>query len=68
MVIERESNQIIIKLDSSLVNIQEIQRYADYFRFLESNAKNQGTEEQATELARQVHRSWWAENRSRFIK
>lgn len=68
MVIERDSNQIIIRLDSSLIDIQEIQRYADYFRFLESNARNQGTEEQATELAREVHKNWWAENRSRFLK
>jgi hypothetical protein len=38
----------------------------DYFRFLESNSQNQGTEEQAAELAREIDTKWWKENKHRF--
>jgi hypothetical protein len=40
----------------------------DYLRILESNAQNQGTPEQADELAREIDKSWWTENKHRFIK
>ena len=68
MVIERQNQDIVIRLNSSLVDIEDVQKLTSYFRFLESNAKNQGTEEEATELAREVHKDWWNRNRSRFIK
>ncbi|MHA4736932.1 hypothetical protein [Dyadobacter sp. MSC1_007] len=68
MVIERQNEDIVIRLNASLINMEEVQKLTSYFRFLESNAKNQGTEEEATELAREVQRMWWAENRSRFVK
>lgn len=68
MQIERQNEDIVIRLNASLIDMEEVQRLTSYFRFLESNAKNQGTEEQAAELAREVHSAWWAKNRSRFTK
>ena len=68
MVIERQNEDIVIRLNASLVDMEEVQKLTRYFRFLESNAKNQGKEEEATELAREIHKDWWAKNRSRFIK
>jgi len=68
MVIERQNEDIVIRLNASLVDMEEVQKLTRYFRFLESNAKNQGTEEEATELAQEIHKDWWAKNRSRFIK
>ena len=67
MVIERQNNEIVIRLNSSLIDLEEVQKFVNYFRFLESNASNQGTEEQAAELAREVDTKWWKENRHRFI-
>ena len=68
MIIERKKNEVVIRLDASLIDIREVQAFADYFRFIESNARNKGTEEQATELARKVQKGWWAANRNQFIK
>lgn len=68
MKIERQNEDIVIRLNASLINMEEVQKLTSYFRFIESNAQNNGTEEQAAELAREVHSAWWAKNRSRFIK
>lgn len=68
MIIERQNEDIVIRLNASLINMDEVQKLTSYFRFIESNAQNNGTEEQAAELAREVHSAWWAKNRSRFIK
>lgn len=67
MVIERQNQDIIFRLNGSL-DIRAAQKLVDYFNLMESIAKNQGTEEQATGLAREVDKAWWAKNRSRFIK
>ena len=68
MIVERKKNEVVIRLDASLIDIKEVQAFADYFRFIESNAKNKGTQDQATELAREVQKGWWAANRNQFIK
>ena len=68
MVIERDKQDIVIRLNASYINIEEVQKFADYFRALESNAQNEGTEEQAAELARESHNEWLKENLHRFEK
>lgn len=67
MVVERQDNEIVIRLPESVIGMDEVQRLLDYFRFLESNAKNQGTLEQAAKLAEEVDSNWWLENKHRFI-
>lgn len=68
MVIERDSNTITIKLNASLIDIEAVQKFADYLGLLESNAQNQGTQEQADELAQESHQNWLIENRDRINK
>jgi hypothetical protein len=67
MVIERQKNEIVIRLPETLLDMKDLQRLLDYFRFMESNAKNQGTEAQAATLAQDVDASWWADNKHRFL-
>lgn len=67
MVTERQNQDIVFRLNGS-VDIRAAQKLLDYFNVLETISKNQGTEEQAAELAREVDKEWWAANRSRFIK
>ena len=66
MIVERENENIIIKVNPSLVGMAEIQRTIDFFRLLESNAKNQGTKEQVDELSRESHQNWLKENQHRI--
>ena len=68
MIIERDKEDIVIRLNGSLVDIEEVQKFADYFRFIESNAQNQGTEEQAELLARESQKGWWKQNKHRFVR
>ena len=68
MVIERDKDDIVIRLNANLINIEEVQKFADYFRVLESNTKNQGTEEEAAALADEIDKKWWKENKHRFLK
>ncbi len=68
MLIERDSKNIIIKLDASLIDIEEVQKFADYFRLLESNAENKGSEEEAAELAMLSHQHWLQENQHRLTE
>jgi hypothetical protein len=67
MTIERNNQDIVIRLDAALFDIGDVQKLINHFRFVESNARNNGTEEQATALAREVETSWWAENRQKFL-
>lgn len=67
VVIERENENVIIKVNPALIGMDEIQKVIDYFHILESNAQNQGTQEQADELARESQEGWWKENMHRFI-
>jgi hypothetical protein len=67
MVIERQNEDIVIRLKAGSVDMREVQKVVDYFRFMESNAKNRGTEEQAAELAREAHAQWWSENKKRYL-
>ena len=67
MVVERQNNEIVIRLPGSM-NIDAIQKMVDYFNVMEITSQNQGTEEEAAELARQVNKNWWSQNRHRLIK
>lgn len=67
MTIERQNDEVVIRLPAALLTIREIQGLVDYFRFVESNSQNQGSEEQATALAREVDANWWQENKYRFL-
>jgi hypothetical protein len=68
MIIERDKQDIIIRIKSSLIDMEEAQKFADYFRLIESNAQNLGTQEDADSLARISQQDWAKENRKRFIK
>ncbi|MHA4739415.1 hypothetical protein [Dyadobacter sp. MSC1_007] len=67
MVVEQQNEDLVIRV-SRPIDMRAAQKLLDYFNLMESISKNQGTEEQATELAREVNKNWWAANRSRFIK
>ena len=66
MVITREDNKIIIETNG-FINMNAVQELIDYINVLEIVAQNQGTEEQAAALAREIDKAWWADNKSRFL-
>lgn len=66
MVIERLNEDIIIRPAGS-INMAAVQKVIDYINVLEIVSQNQGTEEQAAKLAKEVNVGWWEENKHRFI-
>jgi len=66
MVIERTEQGILIKTTAP-VNMKAVQKIIDYFNVLEITSRAKGTEEQAAELADEVDKKWWAENKHRFL-
>lgn len=68
MVVERENENVIIKVNPALIGMDEMQKTIDYLRILESNAQNQGTQEEADELAREINKGWWDKNKHNFLK
>lgn len=67
MTIKRENQEIVIRLESSSLNLPDIERIIESLRFAESVSKNKGNEEQASRLARESENAWWQENKSRFL-
>lgn len=67
MVIEQTKEGLLIKTTAPY-DIKAVQRIIDYFNVLEVVSEAKGTQEQADELASEVNKKWWAENKSKFIK
>ena len=67
MVITRDNQNIIIKPNEN-VNMVAVQKLIDYINVLEIFSQKQGTLEEAADLAEEVDKKWWQENRHRFIK
>ncbi len=67
MIIERNSKEVVIRLPAS-VNTDDLQDFIDYARYKELNSKSKATQKEIDELADQINKDWWTDNRKRFIK
>ena len=67
MLIERTSNEIIIRLPS-YVNTEGVQKLVDYLSYKEATAKSKAKQMDVDVLSTEVNKGWWEMNRSRFIK
>ncbi|HEX8356156.1 MAG TPA: hypothetical protein VF610_02035 [Segetibacter sp.] len=67
MVIERTSKELIIRLPAS-VDVTGLQRLVDYLTYKEATANSKATQEQVDDLASEVKKGWWKENKKRLIK
>jgi predicted trehalose synthase len=67
MIIERTSNQIMIKVSSNIDKFG-MQRVMDYIEYLEATSKSKATQEDADKLADELNENWWNKNRNRFVK
>lgn len=67
MLIERTTNEIIIRLPS-YVNTDGIQQLIDYLSYKEATSKSKAKQIEVDALAKVVKKGWWTKNRSRLIK
>ena len=69
MQIQRTQDELIIRFSSAInINMEYLQKFLDYLRFIEISSKSQATEEQILELANDINQSWWQINKSKFIQ
>lgn len=66
MTVQRTDNEIIIKLPASM-DVEEIQRLINYLAYKEAVKNSKATQEQIDELASDVNKQWWAENKDKFL-
>jgi hypothetical protein len=67
MQIERTNEEILIRLSSG-TDIIGLQRILDYLKFREIASKSKATQEQIDDLAFESKKSWWEDNKGRFVK
>lgn len=67
MIVERNSKEVIIRLPAS-VNTDDLQDFIDYARYKELTSKSEATQDEIDQLASDINKSWWQENRKRLIK
>jgi len=69
MQIQRTQDELIIRFSNAInINIDYLQKFLDYLRFIEISSKSQATDEQILELANEINQSWWQTNKSKFIE
>lgn len=66
MTIKRTGEAIIVTLPLD-IETENLQRFLDYLRYKEIVAKSKATQEDADELAREINKKWWEENKHRFL-
>lgn len=67
MIIERTSDEVIIRLPS-YVDTEGLQSLVDYLTYKEATAKSKAKQSDIDALASEAKAGWWANNRSRLVK
>ena len=69
MQIQHNKNELIIRFSNTInINVEYLQKFLDYLRFIEISSKSQATEEQILELANDINQSWWQTNKNKFVQ
>lgn len=63
----REKNRIILEFDSA-EDAEKVQRAIDAHRYFEIVRKSKATDADVEELADEINRTWWKENKPRYIE
>jgi hypothetical protein len=66
MTVETINNQIVITLPAN-VNLDGVQRLINYLLYKEATKDSQATQSDIDQLARDVNKAWWEENKQRFL-
>lgn len=67
MIIERTSNEVIIRLSPS-VDTDELQELANYFRYKEITSKYSTPKAVVDKLSSDINKNWYKANRERLLK
>ncbi len=68
MIIENKNDELIIRISSKDVNLEEVEQLIKTIRYKELVSKSIATDAQADEIAEEINQSWWDKNKASFIK
>ena len=66
MTIQRTDTEILITLPAS-TNIDGLQRLINYLLYKEATQGSEASQAAVDKLAREVNKSWWENNKNRFL-
>jgi len=66
MVLERTANEVIIRLPAN-IDWEELELMIRYIKYKENVSQSTATQDQIDQLARDVNKQWWEENKHRFL-
>lgn len=67
MVLERTANEVIIRLPAN-INWEDLELMIRFIKYKQNVSKSEATQEEIDQLARDVNKQWWEENKHRFLK
>jgi hypothetical protein len=67
MVLERTADEIIIRLPNT-VDWDDLDKLLNFIKYKEIVSKSQATQAQIDEIASDMNKGWWDENKDRFLK
>ena len=60
--------KFFIEFEAPKANLEAIQRLLNMLLYEEATKNSRATQEDVDELAREVNKGWWEENKHRFLK
>ena len=67
MIIERTENEVILRFPTD-VGVLGLDNITRYLKYLESVKNSEATDSEANKLANDSKKSWWSENKHKYIK
>ncbi len=67
MVLERTAHEVIIRLPAN-INWEDLELMIRFIKYKQNVSKSSATQEEIDQLARDVNKQWWEENKQRFLK
>ncbi len=68
MTVTRNKNNDIVITVPANTDIKSVEQSINYLIYKELVKDSKATQEDADELAREVNKKWWEENKHRFLK
>lgn len=67
MVLERTASEVIIRLPAN-INREDLELMIRFVKYKQNVSKSKATQDEIDQLARDVNKQWWEENKYRFLK
>jgi hypothetical protein len=67
MVLERTADEVIIRLPAN-INWEDLELMIRFIKYKQNVSESKATQEEIDQLARDVNKQWWEENKAHFLK